>query len=215
MANRNSASTTSLRCYRYRNVKVSSRQKAFTEITNKKQDIADFRGLQRRRHSNTPKHPPHKPAGLNPDQFESFDDPNMWTNRIKELQDEAIAIVASEPSRQTDNAIKAAKALNATIFWVTEQVSREHRQQFYEIGGDELLSGTLSENELPAKISQYQRRFNEIQAVTAQLHEASNMALVAMDNSSDMGSILGFIKDSINEREYHALAQSIFKWLRS
>lgn len=49
--------------------------------------------------SNTPKDPPHKPAGLNPDQFESFDDPNMWTNRIKELQDEAIAIVASEPSR--------------------------------------------------------------------------------------------------------------------
>lgn len=98
---------------------------------------------------------------------------------------------------------------------MTEQVSREHRQQFYELGGNELLSGTLSENELPAKISQYQRRFNEIQAVTAQLHEASNMALVAMDNSSDMGSILGFIKDSINEREYHALAQSIFKYVHA
>lgn len=148
-------------------------------------------------------------------QVDCFDDPSPWLERLSAADKCSIAIVSDDQSQRALELIKKSKAFNLPTFWCVANPSKADRQAFYELGGDELLCGDLSENELPIIVSRYQHRVRQEWRIKSELDEASSMALLAMDNSSDLGGILSFVKEALYEREYEALAQSIFKYVNT
>jgi signal transduction histidine kinase/CheY-like chemotaxis protein len=112
------------------------------------------------------------------------------------------------------NIIVAAKILCKShplaTFLITDKISPEDQEKFFQAGGDEVFLKPFGPTQLISKVKHYSR-FQKNQAdFSTQISEASDMALLAMENSSDLGGILNFVKSAIKSKNYYELAEQIF-----
>lgn len=116
--------------------------------------------------------------------------------------DEAISICLSIKSE--------VPTVNLFSILITDHASLIQKERYFESGGNDLIIGQFGHEELRAKITPWLKLKNENASLSAELAEASNMALTAMESSSDLGSIISFVKDAINAKTYSDLAEHIF-----
>lgn len=84
---------------------------------------------------------------------------------------------------------------------------------FIYSGGTTCLTDPLTEQELLCAVNFHSKLLKEKFDTREQLNEASQMAILAMENSSDLGGIIKFIKTAIGAKHYEDLAQALFRSL--
>ena len=114
----------------------------------------------------------------------------------------AVQLVASGKKHLKDSAF--------TSILLSANLSADEKEQYFTAEGDELLLAPLSPKELLCKALHYQAQHKTRSEISLQLEEASQMALLAMENSSDSGGILNFVKEAMNSKSYDELASKIF-----
>ena len=97
---------------------------------------------------------------------------------------------------------------------ITHNISLEEKEAYFNQGGNILIISPFGAEELLAQIRQRQQNQQNQQVLSSQLTEASSMALMAMENASDFGLMINFVKDAINANDYHQLAENIFNCTR-
>lgn len=97
-----------------------------------------------------------------------------------------------------------------TSILICDQISADDREKYYQAGGDDLLIFPVGPIELLTKLKHYQKYHKDKSEFTTQLDEASQMALLAMENSSDLGGILNFVRSAMVAKTYEDLVEQIF-----
>jgi len=100
-------------------------------------------------------------------------------------------------------------ALIATII-ISKEIAFVDKEAFFQSACNELISKPYGPNELLHKVRHYSNLNKEKSELSIQVNEASEMALLAMENSSDLGSIINFVKSALVAKNYDDLAQQIF-----
>jgi len=95
------------------------------------------------------------------------------------------------------------------IMHCAKPLSLIEKEQFYRLGGKELIIGDFGPEELQEKLESFNQLERKISDLLKQVQEASSMAVLSMETSSDLGSIIGFVKSAINSDSYTELAQHI------
>lgn len=105
--------------------------------------------------------------------------------------------------------VKSKTLLNPllVILHRNELLSLLEKEDFYKSGGNEIIFGEFGPEELEDKLEHYAQLEQQVSDLNHQVDEASNMALLAMETSSDLGSIIGFVKSAINSETYSELAR--------
>lgn len=98
---------------------------------------------------------------------------------------------------------------STTLLVITELLDKETKEYYYQSGGDELILEPASLLEIFFKIKQLKFIFDKTNNAAIQIDEASQMALLAMENSSDLGATIGFVKSATRCDSYLSLAQAI------
>ncbi len=101
------------------------------------------------------------------------------------------------------------KSKTLTFMMITEFLDKETKEYFYQSGGNELVLEPASFIEIFFRIRQLKYIFDDKNNSSIQIEEASQMALLAMENSSDLGSTISFVKSATRCNDYAALAESI------
>lgn len=104
-----------------------------------------------------------------------------------------------------------AKESALTSVLISDKASIEDKEKYYQAGGNEIIHPPVSHKELLSKIKHYKTYHKDSSDFSTQLEEASQMALLAMENSSDLGGILNFVKSAMNSKTYEDLAEQIFQ----
>ena len=94
---------------------------------------------------------------------------------------------------------------------ITEEITVKQKETYFSSGGNELIISPFAHEELRSKFKPYLSRKNEIASLSSQLDESSQMALMAMETSSDLGGIINFVKGAITSTNYTELAQHMFE----
>jgi signal transduction histidine kinase/FixJ family two-component response regulator len=97
-----------------------------------------------------------------------------------------------------------------TSILISDHISCEDKDKYFQAGGEEILLAPVSSSELLFKVKHYQSQHKSKAEFNFQLEEASQMALLAMENSSDLGGILSFVKEAMYAKDYEELAEKIF-----
>ena len=101
--------------------------------------------------------------------------------------------------------------IGTEILGVFDSMAFHRKIEFIEAGGIACLTEPLGEQELLHSVSYHCKRLKEKFDTQAQINEASQMAILAMENSSDLGGIINFIKKAIGAKHYEELAQELFR----
>ena len=97
-----------------------------------------------------------------------------------------------------------------TLMMVIEHLDMESKEYYYQSGGNELVLEPASLTEIFFRIRHLKYTFDEQNNAKIQIEEASQMALLAMENSSDLGSTINFVKSATRCQDYESLAKAIF-----
>lgn len=117
---------------------------------------------------------------------DEYDDINQDINRIKDSTgSDIIGLVSSKSVKQ--------------------------KEEFIEAGLSACLTEPFGHNELLSSVSHFTNSHKKAYDFKTQLDEASQMALLAMENSSDLGNVISFIKKATISKSYADLASNIFK----
>jgi signal transduction histidine kinase len=103
-----------------------------------------------------------------------------------------------------------AKGSELTSILICDDIAADDREKYYQAGGDELLISPVGPMELLTKLKHYQKYHKDKSEFNTQLDEASQMALLAMENSSDLGGILNFVRSAMIANTYEDLVEQIF-----
>ena len=93
----------------------------------------------------------------------------------------------------------------------SEPLTLKEKERFYRKGGNEIVVGEFGPEELQAKFNAFTVLAHQINDLGKQASEASQMALLAMETSSDLGNIINFVKTAINCETYQELADHILE----
>lgn len=93
---------------------------------------------------------------------------------------------------------------------ITEKITLEEKENYFKSGGNELILTPFCQDELLIKVRLFFKQEHDQNTHTTQLAEASQMAILAMDSSSDLGCILNFVKGAIASTNYAELASHMF-----
>lgn len=85
------------------------------------------------------------------------------------------------------------------------------KDRFLEDGGHSCLMHPFGPIELLKSVKSSVKKHKSTAEFHTQLNEASQMALLAMENSSDLDGIISFIKEAMQSKDYTELAEKIFK----
>ncbi len=96
------------------------------------------------------------------------------------------------------------------IFLLTRMASPEDRDGFYEAGGDDLLIEPASTGELHHKLKVIEAQARTILSLQNEAVQSGNMAMAAMEDSSNIGLIIGFTRQVIMHRTMDNLAAAVF-----
>lgn len=122
-------------------------------------------------------------------------------------------------SHQKDNALAIDQSLKfkhefssgeCLSIYITTEIELIDKENYFRLGGDYLIHEPFGNDELLAIINQNNIKKKIKASLRSQLDEASNMALMAMDNASDYGLILDFVKNAILAKSYKELSKNIF-----
>jgi len=102
-----------------------------------------------------------------------------------------------------------------TFMMITELLDKETKEYFYQSGGNELILEPASLIEIFFRIKHLKFVFDKNNSAGIQIEEASQMALLAMENSSDLGSTINFVKAATRCQGYQALAQCILNAVKT
>jgi len=94
--------------------------------------------------------------------------------------------------------------------FITSHIELVDKEHYFRSGGDHLIIEPYGLDELLSFINAYNVAKTISKNVQSQLDEASSMALVAMENASDYGLIINFVKNAINAYDYQELATHMF-----
>lgn len=97
----------------------------------------------------------------------------------------------------------------AILFITTEDLLPEISEYFSE--EDDFIFTDYSAQLLHHKIQQLSRRSNLLKKLQRDLHEASEIALLSMSNSSELGEVSRFILASYNCKTYDELLDALFQ----
>jgi len=97
-----------------------------------------------------------------------------------------------------------------SVFLIINNITIEEKERLFQAGGDEVIIAPCGENELLYKIKHHTRHQKEKSDFNIQIDEASQMALLAMENSSDLGGVVNFVKEAVNSKSYSELAEQVF-----
>lgn len=92
-----------------------------------------------------------------------------------------------------------------------EKLTLQQKEQFFKEGGNEVIIGEFGSEELQSKFDAFTNLEHQIDDLGKQATEASQMALLAMETSSDLGNIINFVKTAINCETYEELASHILE----
>ena len=93
---------------------------------------------------------------------------------------------------------------------IIDKINKEEKQTYFMSGGNELILSPVCDEELVVKVQCHLKSLENTSSLNSLLSEASQMALMAMDNSSDLGTIIQFVKSAINAKSYSELAKYMF-----
>ena len=96
-----------------------------------------------------------------------------------------------------------------TLMLICEMLDKDTKEYFYQSGGNELIIEPASLTEIYFKIRHLKFVFDDKNSASIQIEEASEMALLAMENSSDLGSTIDFVKAATRCHDYEGMANSI------
>jgi len=99
---------------------------------------------------------------------------------------------------------------STSIIVLTESISGNDKVKFYKNGGDDLFVQPIIDLEVVIKIKKLFKIFNQANNANIQIEEASQMALLAMENSSDLGGTINFVNAATHCHSYETLAECIF-----
>jgi len=96
-----------------------------------------------------------------------------------------------------------------TLMLISEFLDKETKEYYYQSGGNELIIEPASLTEIYFRISHLKYVFDDKNNSSIQIEEASQMALLAMENSSDLGATIDFVKSAARCHTYESMANSI------
>jgi len=102
-----------------------------------------------------------------------------------------------------------------TFLLITEYLDKESKEYFYQSGGNELILEPASLVEIFFRIKHLKLVFERSHQASIQIDEASQMALLAMENSSDLGATINFVKAATRCTDYESLANCILDAVES
>lgn len=97
------------------------------------------------------------------------------------------------------------------IIFVSALVSPEDRMAGFDAGGDDYISKPFNSTELELRIRHAILQRQKIQNYQAQYEQASQVAMSAMKNASNMGQILQFYHESLQITEAEKLAEHLLQ----
>lgn len=97
-----------------------------------------------------------------------------------------------------------------SIIGIFDSNTSQYKELFFASGGSSCLIKPYGQTELLSLVTFHSKTLKDKYDAIAQIHEASQMALLAMENSSELGGILHFIKKAIGAKHYRELAQQLF-----
>ncbi len=97
------------------------------------------------------------------------------------------------------------------IIFVSALVSPEDRMAGFDAGGDDYISKPFNPTELELRIRHAILQRQKIQNYQAQYEQASQVAMSAMKNASNMGQILQFYHESLQITEAEKLAEHLLQ----
>lgn len=103
------------------------------------------------------------------------------------------------------------ESTESTIIGIINPNNSEQKEELILSGLSACLVEPLGHNELFTSISHFTNSHKKAHDFKTQLDEASQMALLAMENSSDLGAVISFIKKAMISKSYADLAENIFK----
>ena len=98
-----------------------------------------------------------------------------------------------------------------SIFGIFNTNNCSLKEHFIASGGTACLTDPFGEQEVIALLKFHSQTLKAIHEAQAQKNENSQVVTIAMENSSDLGSIINFIKKAIGAKHYSDLAQLLFR----
>ena len=95
---------------------------------------------------------------------------------------------------------------NVPIIFVTAENGQDERMRGYELGADDFISKPFDQDELCAKIRRSIAYGRELEKAQTKAKAAKEAAMVAMNTSSDLGSIIQFMEAGANCSDFNDLA---------
>ena len=102
---------------------------------------------------------------------------------------------------------------DVAVIFLSGGISDEERLAGYEAGGDDYLTKPVLAAELRSKIRHELESYADRRKLKAQLNNAFSTAMTAMSSSSEIGSILQFIRTSYECTDYTALCIEVLSTL--
>mgnify|MGYP000429722953 CR=1 FL=1 len=94
---------------------------------------------------------------------------------------------------------------------IAKDITETEKEEYFKSKGHGLIIEPFGPDELLSKVQlfiDYQKTKKEL---NTQMEEVSEMAMLAMENSSDLGGIVNFVKNSIKAKTYEELSNHIFE----
>jgi len=140
----------------------------------------------------------------------------------KAWEDDAIAhridlIIVSDdnnPGEAVQNCINAKKSSSSKILpslLITKSISQKEKELYFKTEAHGLIIEPHGPDELLSKVSHFIDYNKTKKELNTQIEEVSNMALLAMENSSDLGGIVTFVKSALKAKSYEELANYLFE----
>jgi len=94
---------------------------------------------------------------------------------------------------------------------ITKSISQQEKELYFKTEAHGLIIEPHGPDELLNKVSHFIDYHKTTKDLNTQIEEVSQMALLAMENSSDLGGIVTFVKNSLKAKDYTELANYLFE----
>ena len=111
--------------------------------------------------------------------------------------------------------IKAKSNLNAVVIFLSEPLTFEDKMAGYESGGDDFLDKPFQPEELLSKIRLNIEVKNLHRRLESQADQAVKTTMVAMKQSSEMGTLLRFMEKAADSEDFGSLSDQLLSTLAS
>ncbi len=138
--------------------------------------------------------------------------PSNWQSEVEKNKPESIVIsgIPIPDVIKTLGEIKGHYLFKLINFiYICDSITETERELYYDAEGDTLLCRPYLDTELLHLFAADDKHRQSLKIVNQQVNEASQMAMLAMENSSDLGGVIAFAKGAIRAHNLEDLAKHI------